>query len=104
MTYDKAAFATGWSNRNVGAVHAHDQISLWLIAGMMNAPHGPPMTLGNAVAASVRLLVWCLDCGHRSEPDPRRMAERFGTYRFPVRSDQRSWSSPLPACPTGARA
>ncbi len=39
---------------------------------------GPPMTLGNAAAASVRLLVWCLDCGHRTEPDPVEMAERYG--------------------------
>ena len=39
---------------------------------------GPPMTLGNAAAASVRLLVWCLDCGHRSEPDAAEMAERYG--------------------------
>jgi hypothetical protein len=36
------------------------------------------MTLGNAAAASVRLLVWCLDCSHRSEPDPAEMAERYG--------------------------
>jgi hypothetical protein len=44
----------------------------------MTAYHGPPMTLGNAAAASVRLLVWCLDCGHRSEPDAAKMAERYG--------------------------
>ena len=36
------------------------------------------MTLGNAAAASVRLLVWCRDCGHRSEPDAAEMAERYG--------------------------
>jgi hypothetical protein len=36
------------------------------------------MTLGNAAAASVRLLVWCLDCDHRSEPDAAEMAERYG--------------------------
>jgi len=29
------------------------------------------MTLGNAAAASVRLIVWCLDCRHQVEPDPR---------------------------------
>ncbi len=39
---------------------------------------GPPMTLGNAAAAKVRLLVWCLDCRHQSEPDPAEMAERCG--------------------------
>jgi hypothetical protein len=39
---------------------------------------GPPMTLGNAAAASVRLIVWCLDCRHQVEPDPAEMAERYG--------------------------
>jgi hypothetical protein len=28
------------------------------------------MALGNAAAARVRLIVWCRDCGHRSEADP----------------------------------
>jgi hypothetical protein len=28
---------------------------------------GPPMTLGNAAAARVRLIVWCKACGHRAE-------------------------------------
>jgi Zn finger protein HypA/HybF involved in hydrogenase expression len=36
------------------------------------------MTLGNAAAASVRLLVWCLECGQRSEPQAAEMAERYG--------------------------
>jgi hypothetical protein len=39
---------------------------------------GPPMTLGNAAAAYVRLIVWCRDCRHRVEPDPAEMAERYG--------------------------
>lgn len=39
---------------------------------------GLPMTLGNAAAAKVRLIVWCLDCHRRVEPDPREMAERYG--------------------------
>jgi len=34
------------------------------------------MTLGNAAAAHVRLIVWCLDCLHQVEPDPAEMAER----------------------------
>jgi Zn finger protein HypA/HybF involved in hydrogenase expression len=37
-----------------------------------------PMTLGNAAAAQVRLIVWCLDCRHQGEPDPAEMAERYG--------------------------
>jgi hypothetical protein len=44
----------------------------------MNAYHGPPMTLGNAAAAKVRLIVWCLDCQHQTEPDAAEMAERYG--------------------------
>jgi hypothetical protein len=43
----------------------------------MNAYRGPPMTLGNAAAARVRLIVWCLDCRHQVRPDPAEMAERL---------------------------
>jgi hypothetical protein len=39
---------------------------------------GPPMTLDNAAAARVRLIVWCRDCGRQVEPDPAAMAERYG--------------------------
>jgi hypothetical protein len=35
------------------------------------------MTLGNAAAASVRLLMGCLDCGHRSEPNAAEMVQRY---------------------------
>jgi hypothetical protein len=36
------------------------------------------MTLGNAAAAHVRLVVWCKDCGHQVEPDPVEQAQRYG--------------------------
>jgi hypothetical protein len=36
------------------------------------------MTLGNAAAARVRLIVWFKACGHRVEPDPAEQAERYG--------------------------
>jgi Zn finger protein HypA/HybF involved in hydrogenase expression len=36
------------------------------------------MTLGNAAAATVRFIVWCLDCRHRVEPDPAEMASATG--------------------------
>jgi hypothetical protein len=48
---------------------------------------GPLMTLGNAAAAKVRLIVWCRDCQHQVEPDPAEqitsamfteMAARYG--------------------------
>ena len=44
----------------------------------MKPYRGPPMTLGNAAAAWVRLIVWCRDCGRQVEPDPGEMAERYG--------------------------
>src|ERR1700730_6851026 len=42
----------------------------------MKPETGPPMTLGNAAAAHVRLIVWCRACRHQVEPDPTEMAER----------------------------
>jgi hypothetical protein len=39
---------------------------------------GPPMTLGNAAAAHVRLIVWCKACGHRVERDPAEIPRRYG--------------------------
>jgi len=36
------------------------------------------MTLGNAAAAGVRLIVWCWDCRHQAEPDPAELARRYG--------------------------
>lgn len=39
----------------------------------MKAEPGPAMTLGNAAAAHVRLIVWCLDCRDQIEPDPAEM-------------------------------
>jgi hypothetical protein len=36
-----------------------------------------PMTLGGALAAKVRLIVWCKVCGHRAEP---AVAEQIASY------------------------
>jgi hypothetical protein len=36
------------------------------------------MTVGNAAAAYVRLIAWCLYCHHQDEPDPAEMVERYG--------------------------
>jgi hypothetical protein len=38
----------------------------------------PPMTLGSAAAAGVRLIVRCKRCQHQVEPDPAEMAARYG--------------------------
>jgi hypothetical protein len=44
----------------------------------VNQYTGPPMTLGAAAAARVRLIVWYRDRRHQIEPDPAVMAERYG--------------------------
>jgi hypothetical protein len=44
---------------------------------------GVPMTLGNAAAAHVRLIVWCEDCGHQVELIPGELSQRLGS-EFPV--------------------
>jgi DNA-directed RNA polymerase subunit RPC12/RpoP len=36
------------------------------------------MTLGTAAEARMRLILWCKACGHRVEPDPAEMVERYG--------------------------
>jgi len=39
---------------------------------------GLPMTLGNAAAARVRLIVWCKTRGRHVEPDPAESSIRRG--------------------------
>ena len=36
------------------------------------------MTLGQALAAQVRLIVWCKTCWHRAEPDIADQVARYG--------------------------
>jgi hypothetical protein len=48
------------------------------------------MTLGNAAAARVRLILWCKDCQHQVEPDPGEMAARYG-----VETPVLEWHSPI---------
>jgi hypothetical protein len=58
-----------------------------------------PMTLGNVAAASVRLMVWCLDYRHQTELDPAEMAERFrhqgpcGSAHGVARGTSMGWSA-----------
>jgi hypothetical protein len=42
----------------------------------MKSEPRPPMTLGKAAAACVRLIVWCKKCQHQVDPDPAELAER----------------------------
>ena len=37
-----------------------------------------PLTLGQALAAQVRLIVWCKSCDHRTEPDIATQAAQHG--------------------------
>ena len=66
----------------------------------MKLPSGPPMTLGNAADAKVRLTVWCKACGRQVEPDPR------GDGPAIWRCDQRSpdWCNRLVCSSCGDRA
>ena len=59
------------------------------------------MTLGNAAAARVRLIVWCKGCQHQVEPDPAEMAARYGA-ETPANSetDKPSWET-LSGCVFG---
>jgi hypothetical protein len=44
----------------------------------MKSEPGPPMTLGAAAAAGVRLIVWCQGSQHQVEPHPTEQAQRYG--------------------------
>jgi hypothetical protein len=46
------------------------------VPGTLKSEPDAPMTLDNAAAARVRLIVSCLDCQHQVEPDPAEIAER----------------------------
>jgi hypothetical protein len=37
-----------------------------------------PMTLGQALAAKVRLIAWCKSCGHQAEPDVATQVAQHG--------------------------
>jgi hypothetical protein len=49
----------------------------------MKSYNGPPMTLGNAADAKVRLIASCKSCGYRAEPNVDALAAALGT-NFPV--------------------
>jgi hypothetical protein len=38
-----------------------------------------PLTLGQALAAHVRLIVWCKSCNHRAEPDMTTQVAQHGS-------------------------
>jgi hypothetical protein len=67
----------------------------------MKSQPGPPMTLGNAAAARVRLIVWCRECTHQVEPDPAEMAARYGAE---TSEGVTGWSAPKTCCSAGIGA
>ena len=42
-------------------------------------PDTAPLTLGQALTAQVRLIVWCKACGHRAEPDVAEQVAHHGS-------------------------
>jgi hypothetical protein len=64
----------------------------------VKSPPGPPMTLGGAAAAQVRLIVWCKACQHQAEPDPAEMAARYG-----VETSVLDWREKLVCSKCGGR-
>jgi hypothetical protein len=38
-----------------------------------------PLTLGQALAAHVRLIVWCKSCSHRADPDIATQVAQHGS-------------------------
>jgi hypothetical protein len=59
----------------------------------MKSEPSPPMTLGSAAAAHLRLIVWCQEHCHRVEPDPAEMAERLPRrdYRAGLGGEACAW-------------
>ena len=58
-------------------------------ARQMKSYTGPPATPGSTAAAGAPIIVWCNDCRHQVEPDPREMAERYGIETRLRRTTQR---------------
>jgi hypothetical protein len=58
-----------------------------------------PMTLGRALDAKVRLIVWCKGCGHRAEPDVAAQIARYGVDTAVI-----DWASRLRCSACGERA
>lgn len=64
----------------------------------MKSEPGPPATLGSTTAAKVRIIVWCRECRHQVEPDPGKLAERYGAEMpIPV------WAAKLVCSKCGGR-
>jgi hypothetical protein len=56
------------------------------------------MTLGQALAAKVRLIVWCKSCGHRAEPAVAELIAHHGATMTVI-----DWAARLACSNCGAR-
>jgi hypothetical protein len=63
---------------DVGGTNPREGAASRTTAAEVKSEPGPPMTLGSAAAAGVRLIVWFWDCRHQDEPDPAKMVQRYG--------------------------
>ena len=57
-----------------------------------------PITLGQAVAAHVRLIVWCKNCNHKADPDITAMVAHHGSGMTVI-----DWARLLRCTESGAR-
>ena len=69
------------------------------IPDLVKRSTGPPMTLGNAAAARVRLIVWCKECRRQIEPAAAEMAARYGASTSVL-----DWHARLVCSACGSRA
>ncbi len=58
-----------------------------------------PLTLGQALTAQVRLIVWCKACGHRAEPDVAEQVAHHGSGMTVI-----DWASRLRCQDCGERS
>jgi len=85
-------------------VHRHAEVGDEVATIAKEAPKRPrrrpmpPLTLGQAVAARVRLIVWCRACQHRFEPDTAALAEEHGAATTVL-----AWAKRLRCTECGAR-
>ena len=49
------------------------------MATRRNEGESGPLTLGQALAAYVRLIVWCKSCNHRADPDIATQVAQHGS-------------------------
>ena len=49
------------------------------MATRRSAGESRPLTLGQALAAHVRLIVWCKSCNHRADPDVATQVVQHGS-------------------------